>query len=89
MRAQDIPAQCDPTCVRLSKTDRRDNQAFLSYDCKTAVVSGDTHLLRSVQTNLPAYQSTNYQQRTLLQFSDFSVCLVGAGAGAGQVCYVY
>ena len=70
--------------MRLSKTDRRDNQAFLSYDCETAVVSGDTHLLRSVQCR-PTFKPTNYQ----LQFSDFSVCLVGAGARAGQVTYVY
>ena len=51
---QHISAQCDPRCVRINKTDKMDNQAFLRYDCEVAVVeegeevkdgAGDTYLL--------------------------------------------
>ena len=51
---QQISGQCDPRCVRINKTDKMDNQAFLRYDCEVAVVeegdevrdgAGDTYLL--------------------------------------------
>ena len=57
----DISAKCDPRCVRLSKSDKKDNQAFLSYDCEAAMVTdsfgtaeaaaGDTYLLSMCMTN--------------------------------------
>ena len=57
----DIPTKCDPRCVRLIKEDKKDNQAFLSYDCETAMVidsngvaeaaAGDTYLLSMCMTN--------------------------------------
>lgn len=44
---QQISPQCEPRCVRVSKTDRKDNTAFLSYDCELVdeAAEGDTHLL--------------------------------------------
>ena len=57
----DIPDKCDPRCVRISKSDKKNNQAFLSYDCELALVadssgtslaaSGDTYLLSMCMTN--------------------------------------
>ena len=58
----DISPKCSPRCVRLSKTDKKDNQAFLSYDCETALVEdafvggvtatyGDTYVLSMCMTN--------------------------------------
>ena len=58
----DISPKCSPRCVRLNKSDKKDNQAFLSYDCETALVEdafkggvtasyGDTYLLSMCMTN--------------------------------------
>ena len=57
----DIPTKCDPRCVRLVKSDKKDNQAFFSYDCETAMVidssgvaaaaAGDTYVLSMCMTN--------------------------------------
>ena len=58
----DISGLCSPRCVRLSKSDKKDNQAFLSYDCEAAYVEdafvggitpsyGDTYLLSMCMTN--------------------------------------
>ena len=58
----EISSNCSPRCVRLNKSDKKDNQAFLSYDCETAVVEdafvggitptyGDTYLLSMCMTN--------------------------------------
>ena len=48
--------KCSPRCVRITKTDKKDNQVFLSYDCEFSMVEdgysmevvptfGDTYLL--------------------------------------------
>ena len=51
---QQISPECDPRCVRISKTDRRDNQDFLSYDCEVVRgEEGDTHLLSVCLTSGP------------------------------------
>jgi len=56
----EISDRCDPRCVRFEKTEKRDNQVFLSYDCETATVpdeegtevaaEGDTYLLSVCMT---------------------------------------
>ena len=53
---EEIVGKCNPRCVRITKTDKKDNQVFLSYDCEYSMVkdgfngdivsaSGDTILL--------------------------------------------
>jgi len=57
----DRSSKCDPRCVRLVKSDKKNNQAFLSYSCEAAIVTdstglaeaaaGDTYLLSMCMIN--------------------------------------
>ena len=29
---------CNPRCVRITKTDKKDNQVFLSFDCEFSMI---------------------------------------------------
>ena len=51
-----MSGKCSPRCSRITKTDKKDNQVFLSYDCEFSMVEdgftgevvptfGDTYLL--------------------------------------------
>ncbi|XP_023328387.1 uncharacterized protein LOC111701365 [Eurytemora carolleeae] len=57
----DISPECNPRCVKLTKNDKLDNQAFLSYDCESGFTqdlsghiqpsTGDTYLFSMCMTD--------------------------------------